>query len=209
MKILLGISSTLVLSLSLFLITPNIITAFAQTSSGCVLIEVGLPPDNEQLPPECASGSGGDAGCAAGGTGKDGAFQALTPGEQTLFSPWGVPRSGGRSHQGVDLGRAEGTPTFAIEAGVVTKVNKTETGLGGITVSMKGDSGRNHYFAHLVIGSNQHINKGARVEKCQQVGEVGKTGNARTTPPHLHYQISNTGGTWVNPETELAPWPNI
>lgn len=200
---------TLLMSITLLGFLVSAPFSFAQTAkSNCVITKIGNPAGPPILPPACEQ-TGETGVCVPGGVGKDGAFQALTPGEQTLFSPWGVPRSGGRTHKGVDLGRASGTPIFAIEPGIVTRVSHDDVGLGGVTVSMKGDSGRRHYFAHLILGSNNHITVGELLTKCQQIGQVGQTGNARTTPPHLHYQISNRGGTWVNPVIELAGWPNL
>jgi murein DD-endopeptidase MepM/ murein hydrolase activator NlpD len=42
------------------------------------------------------------------------------------------------------------------------------------------------------------VKEGQVVRKGQVIGTVGNTGNARTTPSHLHFGVSQ-GKKWVNP----------
>jgi hypothetical protein len=51
------------------------------------------------------------------------------------------------------------------------------------------------YYAHL---DEQLVSQGERVAKGDTIGLVGNTGNARTTPPHLHFGIYAAGGA-INP----------
>ncbi|HYH16609.1 MAG TPA: M23 family metallopeptidase, partial [Flavisolibacter sp.] len=44
----------------------------------------------------------------------------------------------------------------------------------------------------------QYVKEGQYVRKGQVIGTVGNTGNARTTPSHLHFGVKQ-GGQWVNP----------
>ncbi len=46
------------------------------------------------------------------------------------------------------------------------------------------------YFAHL---ETQEVTSNTRVEAGQIIGTVGNSGNARTTPPHLHFGIYSRG----------------
>lgn len=111
-------------------------------------------------------------------------------------SLWGVDRDGGRrSHEGIDIFARRGTPVVATSAGVVNRVNVTN--LGGKVVWVR-DPVRNAnlYFAHL---DSQHVSNGDRVQVGDTIGFVGNTGNARTTPPHLHFGVYRRGEGAVNP----------
>ena len=57
--------------------------------------------------------------------------------------------------------------------------------LGGITLWIAGSSGDSFYYAHL-DGYASGVTSGMSVSAGQLIGYVGNTGNARTTPPHLH-----------------------
>lgn len=104
---------------------------------------------------------------------------------------WHAPRSGGRQHQGNDVFAPYGTVLLAIESGVIDKTTDTETGLGGITLWIKGASGTRWYYAH---NSRNLASVGTRVEAGQPVALVGNTGNARSTPPHVHFEMHPSGG---------------
>ena len=115
--------------------------------------------------------------------------------KSNIGSLWGASRDGGRrKHRGIDIFAKKGTPVVAISDGVITL--KDNTPIGGKTLWLKSSShGVTAYYAHL----DQHLVKeGQRVRKGQVIGTVGKTGNARTTPPHLHFGIASGKG-WVNP----------
>lgn len=109
---------------------------------------------------------------------------------------WGDPRSGGRTHQGVDMMADRGTPLVAIEGGTVGRL--ADGGLGGITVWLIGDSGTEYYYAHL-DGWAPGLAQGQRVERADPLGTVGSTGNAPDAWPHLHFEIHPDGGEAVNP----------
>lgn len=64
-------------------------------------------------------------------------------------------------------------------------------GLGGKTVWQRTDDGLSIYYAHL---DEQLVSPGDYVEKGTPIGTVGNTGNARTTPPHLHFGIYKNRG---------------
>lgn len=106
---------------------------------------------------------------------------------------WGAPRSGGRSHEGVDMFAAHGTPLYAIEDG---SIRTSDSSLGGVSVHINGASGDAYYYAHM---STRTVVTGQRVRMGEVIGAVGNTGNARSTPPHLHFQYHPGGGGAVNP----------
>jgi len=117
-----------------------------------------------------------------------------------LADTWGGARSEGRRHEGIDIFARRGTPVVSSTEGVVLRVGTNR--LGGQVVWVLGPGGQRHYYAHLDRYGDVHA--GMRVAAGSVVGYVGNTGNARTTPPHLHYGIY-TGGGAVNPYPFLRP----
>ncbi len=107
-----------------------------------------------------------------------------------------APRSGGRQHQGIDIFAPTGTNLFAVERGVIAKVGTNR--LGGIKLWLYGESGTTYYYAHLLAFA-PGIRDGLVVEAGDVVGYVGNTGNAISTPPHLHFEIHPGNGPAVNP----------
>lgn len=112
-----------------------------------------------------------------------------------IESFWGANRGGGtRKHKGIDIYAHKGTPVVAIADGVIVKRSRTLN--GGKTLWLKPThESWTAYYAHL---DKQLVKKGQRVRKGEVIGTVGNTGNARTTPSHLHFGIS-PGKGWVNP----------
>lgn len=109
---------------------------------------------------------------------------------RSIGSFYGDPRDGGRrQHEGVDIFAAKGTPVIAPTDGYVYRLGNTN--LGGKVVWMR-DKQRGHayYFAHL---DSQLVAAGTVVKQGDTLGTVGNTGNARTTPPHLHFGIYQSG----------------
>lgn len=100
--------------------------------------------------------------------------------------------------------------------GVVLEVNRgddyekaTDDGAlrGGLSVSILGDDGVRYYGSHLGKVSTG-IRAGARVRGGQQIGTVGKTGNASAC--HLHFGISppcQRTGDWWNRRGVVWPYP--
>lgn len=110
---------------------------------------------------------------------------------------WQAPRVG-HLHQGTDIFADIGTPLYATVAGVIDRTRPVESGLGGITIWLNGHDGVSYYYAHLVR-IKPGIVPGARVRAGDVIGWVGNTGNARSTPPHVHFEIHPGGGDAVNP----------
>lgn len=97
---------------------------------------------------------------------------------------FGAPRVG-HSHKGVDIFAKKGTPTMSATKGLVIFTGVLS--LGGNVVLVVSPGLRFYYYAHL---DSIKTNKLKWVGQGDIVGTVGKTGNARFTPAHLHFSIS-------------------
>jgi murein DD-endopeptidase MepM/ murein hydrolase activator NlpD/SH3-like domain-containing protein len=95
-----------------------------------------------------------------------------------------------RKHEGVDIFAPFRRPAIAAADGTVTRVN--ENNLGGKVVWLRPkDKDYTLYYAHLDL---QIAKEGQLVHTGDTVGLVGNTGNARTTPAHLHFGIYTSEG---------------
>lgn len=122
--------------------------------------------------------------------------------QRALRDTWGGARSEGRKHEGIDIFAKRGTPVLSSTEGIVTNVGTNR--LGGLVVWVLGPGGQRHYYAHLDGYSD--VQPGMRIEAGRVLGHVGNTGNAKGTPPHLHYGIYDTDGA-INPYPLLKADP--
>lgn len=119
------------------------------------------------------------------------AFPVSGKGNKAIQSFWGAPRGGGtRSHKGIDIFAKRGTPVVAATDGFISDTGNR--GLGGKQVWLRDRLfGQSLYYAHL---DSIVVSGGNRVRVGDTLGFVGNTGNAKTTPPHLHFGIYTRGG---------------
>ena len=121
-----------------------------------------------------------------------------------------------------DIFAKKGCVFVAPIAGVVDEVNtedkwsgKTNKGAdrGGLSISIIGDDGNRYYGSHLSkIEAN--IVPGYKVATGEKLGEIGSSGSAKGTKPHLHFGISyptEKGIWWVRRGVGLekgktSPW---
>jgi murein DD-endopeptidase MepM/ murein hydrolase activator NlpD len=148
--------------------------------------------DDEEPP---AQDPGGDPG---GGGSIPPAGSGITcpvPGS-TFVDTWGAARSGGRSHQGVDMMAGFGTHIYAPASG---NVEFRTVSTGGLSFYVYADDGNTYFGTHLqgYEGGNRHVSAG------EHIGYVGDSGNAAGTP-HLHFEIHPGGGGPVNPYPATA-----
>ncbi len=89
-------------------------------------------------------------------------------------------------HHGDDLFAPLGTPVVAVARGTLSLVGWNE--LGGWRLWLTDRKGNSFYYAHLAgyarwILTHHHVRAG------QVIGFLGRTGDAFTTTPHLHFEI--------------------
>lgn len=113
-------------------------------------------------------------------------FPVLGLDTRAIGSVFGAERDGGRrAHRGVDIFAPRGTTAVAATDAWVMRVETTR--IGGNVVWLQPLFGNMRlYYAHL---DKQLVERGQFVRAGDPIGTVGNTGNAITTPPHLHFGV--------------------
>jgi LysM repeat protein len=109
-------------------------------------------------------------------------------GKARFIDDFGAARSGGRSHQGIDLLAPRGTPVVATVSGVLKRHDQPR---GGLAYYLRGDDGLTYYGAHLAT----FVRGDGRIRIGETLGTVGTTGNAAGGPTHLHFEVINHAGS--------------
>jgi peptidoglycan LD-endopeptidase LytH len=109
--------------------------------------------------------------------------------ERASQGVFGAERDAGRrEHEGVDIFSERGTPVHAVADGLA---QPGENRLGGTVVWHRdANLGLTYYYAHL---DRTALTGSTAVRAGDVIGYVGNTGNARRTPPHLHFGIYDRG----------------
>jgi murein DD-endopeptidase MepM/ murein hydrolase activator NlpD/SH3-like domain-containing protein len=127
------------------------------------------------------------------------AFPVQGKGNKAVGSLYGVSRDAGRRrHEGIDIFAPKSTPVLAASDGYISQVNENQLG-GKVVWQQDLKRGVTLYYAHL---DSQLVRSGQVVKVGDTLGLVGNTGNARTTPPHLHFGIYSGQGA-------IDPYPFI
>lgn len=127
-----------------------------------------------------------------------------------LVDTFAQSRGRGRPHDAIDIMAPRGTAVIAAADGTVEKLFFSRGG-GGITAYVRSADRRwIHYYAHL-DGYAPGLAEGRHLRRGDPIGQVGSTGNASPTAPHLHFAVHIMGpaeGWWqgrpVNPYPLLA-----
>ncbi len=127
-------------------------------------------------------------------------------GSSTFSDDWLAPRPGGRYHEGIDLFAARGTPVVAVADGTLFRV--AYSGISGNRLWLRDAAGTEFFYAHLDSYAPA-AREGATVTKGTVVGYNGDSGDARGTPPHVHFQIHPGGGGPVRPYPIVSAWPRV
>ena len=125
---------------------------------------------------------------------------------------FGAPRSGGRTHEGIDILAPKMTRIFAAEEGRIVFMPFTEPSYGYM-ISIAGDDGYTYNYLHINndtpgtddgAGGTQYayapgLQEGSRVTRGQFIAWVGDSGDAEATVPHLHFEIRLPDDTPIDP----------
>lgn len=131
----------------------------------------------------------------------------LIAGEATWIDTWGAPRYGPgpivRTHEGQDVFCDYGDPVLAPDTGYVSF---SDGGLGGITARVHTPDGAYWYLTHLSDLNTEEFSIGDPVGPGDVIGYCGNSGNAATTPPHVHFGWYQPSGVAKDPMKSLIGW---
>jgi hypothetical protein len=136
-------------------------------------------------------------------------------GPLAVLSTFGAERDGGeRDHKGIDLWAPRLTPVLAVRDGTVTRINRSS-----VSIFIRHDDGWSSWYLHLNndtyltddgLGGGVYpgLEVGDRVGAGQVIGWVGDSGNAESTPSHLHFELRTPWGEAIDPLRSLrrAAW---
>jgi murein DD-endopeptidase MepM/ murein hydrolase activator NlpD len=125
---------------------------------------------------------------------------------EQLIDTYTQARSGGRTHDAIDILAPRGTPVIAAVDGTIRKLFTSRA--GGLTIyEFDVREERVYYYAHLDSYADS-IYEGLFVKQGTVIGYVGTTGNAPPGTPHLHFAIENLPPTkeWWKGEP-VNPYP--
>lgn len=145
----------------------------------------------EQLAQQGGS-SGGSGSASSSGNVTTGSWYWPLPGRYSLSSRFGGRYIFGRweSHTGNDIPAPSGTPIYAANDGVVTKVNRNRYASSyGYYCTISHGGGYVTLYAHMC--QEPIVSEGQTVSKGQVIGYVGTTGNS--TGNHLHFELRING----------------
>ena len=118
-----------------------------------------------------------------------------------------------------DIFSNKGCRFVAPTGGVVIEVSRTDrwdpstnrgADRGGRSVAVLGDDGVRYYGSHLLRVAGG-VEPGVRVRAGQLLGLIDNSGDARSTPTHLHFGISwpTRDGIWWVRRGMVYPWPYL
>ena len=126
--------------------------------------------------------------------------------------PGDRPLECGSGHCGVDIGETWGEPVFAVNDGVVERVERRAKKSGGRYVRIgHRDGALVTYYFHLAA-IPRRLAPGVVVETGEIIGIVGESG-VEQSGPHLHFGVSvrpdpeSKREVFVDPEPLVALWP--
>ena len=129
-------------------------------------------------------------------------------GASSFGDTFGAPRGDIASgwHHGEDIFAQLGTPLLAVADGTVFSVGWND--LGGYRLWLRDHAGNEFYYAHLSAYSPFAVN-GRQVRAGTVLGFMGNTGDAVSTPYHLHFEIHPVGLLYLGYDGAVRPYPYL
>jgi murein DD-endopeptidase MepM/ murein hydrolase activator NlpD len=127
-------------------------------------------------------------------------------GPSSFSNDFGVPRADTGWHHGNDIFAPLGAPLLAVSDGTLFLVGWNS--LGGNRLWLRDLQGNEFYYAHLSAFSPL-ARDGAHVRAGDVIGFVGNTGDAATTPPHLHFEVHPVELLWMAYDGVVNPYPYL
>jgi len=123
---------------------------------------------------------------------------------------------GRHGYPATDIFAPAGSQFVAVTDGMVDRISNEDlwdpatndpSQAGGLWVSFLGDDGVRYFGAHLSAIADG-IRSGVRASAGDVLGLVGNTGNARSTLPHLHFEISRPTPAydWMSRDSLIDPF---
>ena len=126
-------------------------------------------------------------------------------GPASFSDSFGAPRTT-TWHHGNDIFAPMGAPLLAVADGTLFRVGWND--VGGNRLWLRDGAGNEFYYAHLSAFSPL-AQEGAQVKAGDVIGFVGNTGDAITTPPHLHFEIHPRELLWMGYDGAIDPYPYL
>jgi murein DD-endopeptidase MepM/ murein hydrolase activator NlpD len=129
-------------------------------------------------------------------------------GPSSFGNTFGAPRGDVASgwHHGEDIFAPLGAPLLAVADGTIFSVGWNH--LGGWRLWLRDHEGNEFYYAHLSAFSPFAVN-GREVKAGTVVGFVGNSGDAASTPYHLHFEIHPVGMLYMGYDGAVMPYPYL
>jgi murein DD-endopeptidase MepM/ murein hydrolase activator NlpD len=127
-------------------------------------------------------------------------------GSASYTNSFGAPRANTGWHHGEDIFAPLGAPVVAVASGIVYSVGWND--IGGLRLWLQDRAGNEFYYAHLSAFSPLAVN-GAQVRAGDVLGFIGNTGDAETTPFHLHFEIHPAALMYQGYDGVVAPYPYL
>lgn len=109
-----------------------------------------------------------------------------------------------KTHDGVDIAAAEGTPVKSMSDGVVKEVK--EDALWGVCVIVDQSNGLEAHYCGLA--PDVSVKQGQEIAAGEIIGKVGKTAEIEIAEePHLHFGVKQNGA-WIDPMSVITTEEN-
>ena len=127
-------------------------------------------------------------------------------GQASYTNSFGAPRADTGWHHGEDIFGQLGAPILAVADGIVYSVGWND--IGGLRLWLQDVAGNEFYYAHLSAFSPVAVN-GAQVRAGEVLGFMGNTGDAESTPYHLHFEIHPASLIYMGYDGAVAAYPYL